>query len=88
MAVPKTTETRRRDRGYKHCTNNPIPTSFFHAQCHSPVISESKKCHVQKRDVGMGLLCLHALSLHLVSEVFGTAIPISLCLFTSLENGF
>ena len=29
MAVPKTTETRCRDRAYKHCTNNPIPTSFF-----------------------------------------------------------
>ena len=29
MAVPKTTATRCRDRAYKHCTNNPIPTSFF-----------------------------------------------------------
>jgi len=29
MAVPKTTATRCRDRPYKHCTNNPIPTSFF-----------------------------------------------------------
>ena len=26
MAVPKTTETRCRDRAYKHRTNNPIPT--------------------------------------------------------------
>ena len=25
----KTTATRCRDRAYKHCTNNPIPTSFF-----------------------------------------------------------
>jgi len=40
MAVPKTTATRCRDRAYKHCTNIPIPTSFFHAQCHFPVISE------------------------------------------------
>ena len=30
MAVPKTTETRCRDRAYKHCTNNPIPTSFLY----------------------------------------------------------
>ena len=29
MAVPKTTATRCRDRAYKHCTNNPITTSFF-----------------------------------------------------------
>ena len=29
MAVPKTTATWCRDRAYKHCTNNPIPTSFF-----------------------------------------------------------
>ena len=29
LAVPRTTETRCRDRAYKHCTNNPIPTSFF-----------------------------------------------------------
>jgi len=28
MAVPKTTETRYRDRAYKR-TNNPIPTSSF-----------------------------------------------------------
>ena len=30
MAVPKTTETRCRDRAYKHCTNIPIPTSFLY----------------------------------------------------------
>jgi len=34
----------------------------------------------EKKDVGMGLFvqCLYALSLHLVSVVFGTAIPTSL----------
>ena len=52
MAVPKTTATRCRDRAYKHCTNNPIPTSFFHAQYRFPVILEHKEiCHVQKKDV-------------------------------------
>ena len=36
-----------------------------------------------KKDVGMGLFvqCLYALSLHLVSVVFGTAIPTSLNIF-------
>ena len=43
MAVPKTTETRCRDKAYKHCANNPIPTSPFHAQCHFPVISEHNR---------------------------------------------
>ena len=84
MAVPKTTATRCRDRAYKHCTNNPIPTSFFHAQYRLPVILERKEiCHVQKKDVGMGLFvqCLYALSLHLVAVVFGTAIPTSLYIF-------
>ena len=47
MAVPKTTETKCRDRAYKHCTNNPIPTSFFHAQCRSKIIKE--RCHLQKK---------------------------------------
>ena len=84
MAVPKTTATRCRDRAYKHCTNNPIPTSFFHAQYRFPVILEHKEiCDVQKKDVGMGLFvqCLYALSLHLVAVVFGTAIPTSLYIF-------
>ena len=84
MAVPKTTATRCRDRAYKHWTNNLIPTSFFHAQYHFPVILEHKEiCHVQKKDVGMGLFvqCLYALSLHLVVVVFGTAIPTSLYIF-------
>ena len=37
----------------------------------------------EKKDVGMGLFvqCLYALSLHLVSVVFGTAIPTSLNIF-------
>ena len=37
----------------------------------------------EKIDVGMGLFvqCLYALSLHLVSVVFGTAIPTSLYIF-------
>ena len=84
MAVPKTTATRCRDRAYKHCTNNPIPTSFFHAQYLLPVILQHKEiCHIQKKDVGMGLFvqCLYALSLHLVAVVFGTAIPTSLYIF-------
>ena len=84
MAVPKTTETRCRDKAYKHCTNNPIPTSFFHAQLFQ-VISEhnQRKMSLTKEDVGMGLFvqCLYALSRHLVSVVFGTAIPTSLNIF-------
>ena len=71
MAVPKTTANRCRDRAYKHCTNNPIPTSFFHAQCCFPVISEhnSRNMSRTKKNVGMGLFvqCLYALCLHLVS---------------------
>ena len=37
----------------------------------------------EKKDVGMGLFvqCLYALSLHLVSVVFGTAIPTFLNIF-------
>ena len=85
MAVPKTTETRCRNRAYKHCTNIPIPTSIFHAQCHFPVISEQSKKDVmyKKRDLGMGLFvqCWYALSVHIVSVVFGTAIPTSLYIF-------
>ena len=79
MAVPKTTATRCRDGAYKHCTNNPIPTSFFHAQYCFPVILEHKEiCHIQKKHVGIGLFvqCLYALSLHLVAVVFVTAIYI------------
>ena len=36
-----------------------------------------------KKDIGMGLFvqCLYALSLHLVSVIFGTAIPTSLNIF-------
>ena len=70
------------ETGHKHCTNNPIPTSFFHAQCHFPVISEHNQRSMSrtKKVVGMGLFvqCFYALSLHLVSVVFGTAIPTSL----------
>ena len=58
MAVPKTTETRCRDRAYKHCTNNPIPTSFFHAQYRLPVILQHKEiCHVQKQRCRDGVIC-------------------------------
>ena len=84
MAVPKTTATRCRDRAYKHCTNNPIPTSFFHVQYRLPVILQHKEiCHVQKKRYRDGLFvqCLYALSLHLVAVVFGTAIPTSLYIF-------
>ena len=49
---------------------------------------------MHKKDVGMGLFvqCLYALSLHLVSVVFGTAIPTSLdilenVLFTCIYRG-
>ena len=71
---------------HKHCTNNPIPTSlFFHAQCCFPIISEhnQRKMSCTKTDVGMGLFVqfLYALSLHLVSMVFGPAIPTSLYIF-------
>ena len=51
MAVPKTTDTRCRDRAYRHCTSNPIPTSFFHAQCPFPVISEHNHVMYKKKDV-------------------------------------
>ena len=81
MAVPKTTKTRCRDRAYKHYTNN-IPTSFLHTQCRFPVISEQnqrKMSRTKKRCRDGVIVCLHALFLHLVSEVFGTAIPTSLC---------
>ena len=39
--------------------------------------------YMKKKDVGMGLFvqCFYALSLHLVSMVFGTAIPTSLYIF-------
>ena len=58
MAVPKTTATRCRDRAYKHCTNNPIPTSFFHAQYRLPVILQHKEiCHVQKNRCRDGVIC-------------------------------
>ena len=58
MAVPKTTATRCRDRAYKHCTNNPIPTSFFHAQYCLPVILQHKEiCHVQKKRCKDGVIC-------------------------------
>ena len=58
MAVPKTTATRCRDRAYKHCTNNPIPTSFFHAQYHLPVMLQHKEiCHVQKKRCRDGVIC-------------------------------
>ena len=58
MAVPKTTATRCRDRAYKHCTNNPIPTSFFHAQYRLPVILQHKEiCHVQKKRCRDGVIC-------------------------------
>ena len=84
IAVPKTTETRCRDRAYKHCTNNPIPTPFFRTMSFQ-VISEhnQRKMSLTKKDVEMGLFvqCLYALSLHLVSVVFGTAIPTSLNIF-------
>jgi len=38
---------------------------------------------MKKKDVGMGLFlqCLHALSLHLVAMIFGTAIPTFLYIF-------
>ena len=85
MAEPKTTETRCRDRAYKHCTNNPIPASFFSCTMSFQVISEhnQRKMSLTKKDVGMGLFvqCLYALSLHLVSVVFGSAIPTSLYIF-------
>ena len=58
MAEPKTTATRCRDRAYKHCTNNPIPTSFFHAQYRLPVILQHKEiCHVQKKRCRDGVIC-------------------------------
>ena len=58
MAVPKTTATRCRDRAYKHCTYNPIPTSFFHAQYRLPVILQHKEiCHVQKKRCRDGVIC-------------------------------
>ena len=58
MAVPKTTATRCRDRAYKHCTNNPIPTSFFHAQYRLLVILQHKEiCHVQKKRCRDGVIC-------------------------------
>ena len=58
MAVPKTTATRCRDRAYKHCTNNPIPTSFFHAQYCLPVILQHKEiCDVQKKRCRDGVIC-------------------------------
>ena len=77
MAVPKTTERKCRDRAYKHCTNNTIPT-FFHAQCHFPVISDynERKMSRTKERCTDGVICavFFALSLRLVSVVFGTAI--------------
>ena len=85
MAVSKTTATRCRDRAYKHCTNNPIPTSFFFV-CdiflYAVRLLGDNIVH-EKKDVGMGLFvqCLYALSLHLVAVVFGTAIPTSLYIF-------
>ena len=58
MAVPKTTATRCRDRAYKHCTSNPIPTSLFHAQYRHPVILQHKEiCHVQKKRCRDGVFC-------------------------------
>ena len=59
MAVPKTTETSCRDRAYKHCTNNPIPTSFFHAQCRFPVISEHNQRNMSrtKKTCRDGVIC-------------------------------
>ena len=79
MAVPKTTETMYRDRAYKHCTNNPIPTPFLYVTSffdYAPILLENDIVH-EKKDVGMGLFvrCLYALSLQLVVVVYGTAIP-------------
>ena len=66
------------------CVDNiPIPTSFF--SCTMPFPSIISECNqvTYKRDVGLGLFvqCFYALSLHLVSVVFGTAIPTSLYIF-------
>ena len=49
-----------------------------------PLISRSNESlQDKKKDVGMRLFvqCFYALSLHLVSVVFGTAIPTSLYIF-------
>ncbi len=88
MAVPKITATRCRDRAYKHCTNNPIPTSFFVRDLffiYALRLLGNDIVH-EKKDVGMGLFvqCLYALSLHLVAVVFGTAIPTSLYILFTL----
>ena len=85
MAVPKTTATRCRDRTYKHCTNNPIPTSVLYVAYffnYALRLLGNDIVH-EKTDVGMGLFvqCLYVLSLHLVAVVFGTAIPTSLDIF-------
>ena len=83
MAMPKTTATRCRDRAYKHCTNNSIPTSFVHDIFLYTVRLLGDNIVHKKRIKGMGLFvqCLYALSLHLVAVVFGIAIPTSLYIF-------
>ena len=69
MAVPKTTETRCRDRAYKHCTNNPIPTSFLHVTSflhYALKLLGNKIVHEKRYNIiGMGLFvqCLYTLSL-------------------------
>ena len=75
------------ETGHKHCTNNPIPTSFFHAQCHFPVVSEHNQRNMSrtKKRCRDGVICavFYVLSLHLVSVVL--ALP-SLHPYTFLQN--
>ena len=62
MAVPKTTvgmAVCRKDRAYKHYTNNPIPTSFFVCDILLSLFSEMTQWEttlsMKKNDVGMGI---------------------------------
>ena len=67
-----------------HTNTEQITPSLQLFFMHNIIILEHKEiCHIQKKDVGMGLFvqCLYALSLDLVSVVFGTAIPTSLNVF-------
>ena len=81
MAVLKRTATRCRDRAYKHCTNNPIPISPFHAQCHFPVISEHNWRKMSftftKLWCRAGEICAVFFVCNVSTVVLGTAIPTS-----------
>ena len=94
MAVPKTTETRCRDGSVQakqgiqkqHTVTPSLHLFYIHDilwQAIQDMYYWEQHCTV-KKDVGMGLLVCFACTLpflHLVSVVFGTAIPTFLYIF-------